>query len=226
MIRIAILEKEQCAKDIIYELGKIITETEWSFACYTKISQLVKADETRCFDLIILHEMFCVSRVKASLITHHPRRLLIYCMETDQKDDADQTFDQILYINRRHMKQELTRITPYLHAFLRMHREYTLSYRNVMLTLQMADIYYIEKQDKNIIFHSARGAFKERKTLREAETYFRESGFIRIHARYVVNVLHVSAFTKDEVMLACDVRLPIARARKKAVVSALRERQL
>ena len=35
MIRIAILEKEQWVKDILYDCVRLFAETEWSFVCYT-----------------------------------------------------------------------------------------------------------------------------------------------------------------------------------------------
>ncbi len=222
MIRIAILEKEPCAKDLIYEFGRMITDMEWSFVCYTKISQLVKGDEMRNFDMIVLHEMFHSTRVKTSLMAHHPRRLLMYCMESDKAKQLGLRSDRILYIDRSHIKQEMKRITSQLNTFLRQRQEYILSYRHVSLPLQISDIYYIEKKDKNIIYHSARGTFKERKTLQEAETYFKETGFVRLHARSLIHLMHGSSFTKDHVILMCHVRLPIARARKKEVLERLR----
>lgn len=52
----------------------------------------------------------------------------------------------------------------------------------------------------------------------QAELIFMNYDFIRIHASFLVNVAHVAKITKDAMVLSNQEELPIARARKKAVI--------
>lgn len=42
MIRIAVLENERTAKEIIYALGMLLSDREWLFRCYLKASELAE----------------------------------------------------------------------------------------------------------------------------------------------------------------------------------------
>ncbi len=223
MLRIAILEKEPCAKDILFECAKIITDMEWSFVYDTKISQLVKRDAILHFDLLILHEMFDTPRVRASLVDPFPRRIVIFCTENSTMHRQDQC-KQILYIHRNQIKREMQRIAPQLRSLLMMHHQYTLTYRHVHVILPLQDIYYMEKQDKNIVLHTAKGLFKERKTLKDVENDLQRNGFVRIHASYLINPKHVVSFHENHVILEGGVCLPIARSRKHDVLPLLAQK--
>ena len=53
MIKIALLENEHTAKEIIYALGMLLNKHEWLFRCYLKASELAAAQQQEHFDLII-----------------------------------------------------------------------------------------------------------------------------------------------------------------------------
>lgn len=218
MLRIAILEKEQIAKDIIFECAKILTEMEWSFMHFTKISEFAKAENKYGFDIVFFHEVFHTERVSHSFVEHDPKKIVFYCMDQiTPAQQADCYTGRILYIDRNHIKEEMNRIKEHLLALLRSHKEYLLSYNKVLIPLRMQDIYFIEKKEKNLIYHTLRGIFKERKTMAEAETYFQHFDFLRIHASYLVNVQHITKVQYDTVTLDNQMELPIARARKREV---------
>lgn len=219
MLRIAILEKENTAKDLVFECAKLLQELEWTFSHYTKISEFAKAEERYSFDIVCFNEVFHTARVSASFIEHHPKRIIIYCMESlseAQKEECPT--GRIIYINRHHIKQEMERIKDHLLTLLRSHKEYMLSYNNVLIPLRMQDILYVEKKEKNLIYHTVRGSFKERKTMSQAEQAFSHYDFLRIHASYLVNVQHIVKIQTELVELDNKETLPIARARRKAVI--------
>ena len=57
----------------------------------------------------------------------------------------------------------------------------------------------------------------------QAEQIFLPYDFIRIHAGLLVNVAHVAQITKDVMVLSNQEELPIARARRKAVIDWFHE---
>lgn len=219
MLRIAILEREQTAKDIIFEIAKVMEDVEWTFAHFTKISAFAKADEKNHFDMVFFNEKFHSERVSASFVKNQPKRIVIYCMNTLEpymKDDYQA--ERILYIDAHHIKQEITRVAAHIQSLLRSHEEYLLTYNNVSIPLRMQDIYYIEKCEKLLIYHTKRGEFRERRTMRTAEAYFSSYDFLRIHASYLVNMQHIIRIEQELLELDNHEILPIARARKKHIV--------
>ena len=71
------------------------------------------------------------------------------------------------------------------------------AYNNVEIPLRIADILYIEKEDKFLVYHTKRGEFRERKR-------------------------HITQMTPDTVYLQ-KIKLPIARARKNEVSEQIRK---
>lgn len=219
MLKIAVLEKETVAKDLIFECAKMLNEIEWTFSHFTKISEFAKADQLGTFDVVFFHELFYTPRVSSSFVERFPTRVVIYCME--QLSDIQKELypmNRILFIDRRQVKEEMLRIKDHFLTLLRSHKEYLLSYNGLIVPIRIQDIYYIEKSNKNLIFHTARGTFQERKTMMQAEAYFHTYDFIRIHASFLVNVQHILKIQNDMMELTHHEILPIARARKKEII--------
>lgn len=216
MLRLAVLETEPCAKDLIFAIAKSLTEWEWTFAHYTKISAFVKADVKQPCDILLLNEVFHTPRVFASLIEPYPKRIVIFCMNEENPVEKHEDA-RILYLDRRHIKDEMIRLDDAVQSLLRAYKEYIFSYQKVRIALRMQDILYIEKCDKNLIFHTLRGEFKERQTMAQAEAYFARFDFVRIHSGYLINADHVTARSMETVTLRHELQLPIARSRRTAV---------
>lgn len=217
MLRIAVLENERVAKDIIFELSKIMDGWEWKFVHFTKISEFAKADTKQFFDIVFFNETFMMPRISASFVETHVKRIVFYCMNSLNDHTESHTAERILYIDRSTIKSEMKRIQAHLGSLLKSHKEYTLAYHNVFIPLQIQDIYYIEKSGKSLVFHSTRGEFHERKTMNEAQEYFQQYDFLRVHSSYLVNVMYIVKIEQDRIVLSHKEIIPLARARRKEV---------
>lgn len=223
MLRVAVLETETVAKDIIFELAKVLSNHPFTFTHFTKISAFAKADTNAFFDIVFFNEMFETQRVSASFIENAPKRIVVYCKNEVAENLKDiHAMGRIIYLNRKHVKQECHRLQHHFEHLLRSHDEYFLSYNNVHIPLRMQEIYYIEKLDKSLIYHTSRGEFRERKTMNEAQHLFESYDFLRIHSSYLVNVMFITKIDKDLVELSNHEALPLARARKNEVFEAMR----
>ena len=219
MFCVAILEKEQIAKDIIFELAKVMGDIPWKFAYFTRISEFAKADHKHNFDMVFFNEMFYTPRVSTSFVENNTQRIVLYCMEELSEKNKDvYPGSRILFMERQHIKNEMQRLQRHIISLMRSHEEYLLSYNNVFVPLRMQDIFYIEKRGKILIYHTIRGEFRERKTMVQAEVYFSAYDFIRVHASYLVNVLYIVKIEQDIVELQNHILLPISRARRKDVI--------
>ena len=94
--------------------------------------------------------------------------------------------------------------------------EYLFSYNNVQVPLKISDIFYIEKEDKYVLYHTRRGEFRERKSMKEAAAYFEPYHFLWIHSSYLVNMQYITRLESDHLILQKQ-QFPIARSRKQHV---------
>ncbi|MGX8852976.1 LytR/AlgR family response regulator transcription factor [Amedibacillus sp. YH-ame10] len=223
MLRVAIVETEEIAKDIMFELASLLENQEWSFQYFTKISQLANAENKKEFQIIIFHEKFEIPRVNQSFILNKPQRIVIYTKTKITKAEKEiLPFSRIFYIDRVSIKHEVKRISKYIELLLKNQEEYLFSYNNVEVPLKIKDIYYIEKEDKYLIYHTKRGEFRERKNMKDANEYFKSYHFLWIHASYLVNMQYITQIHSDIVYLSKE-QLPISRAKKAEVSKTIRQ---
>ena len=219
MLKIGILEAEETAKNILYELGDLLQDEDWGFQCFTKLAQLAKVQEHKTFKMLIMQSKFYNERVVGSFITPYPDRLVIFTYHdvSEIKDDP-----RVVWLNRHQLKAQLKSYLPYIMQRIKSEEEYLFSYNHVSVPLKISDIYYIEKDNKNLIYHTKRGEFVERKSIKEAESYFEAYRFIRIHSSFLVNAQYISKVESETLYLG-KISLPIARLRKQEVLEKLKK---
>lgn len=212
MLRIAIVEKESFAKDVIFELQHLIQD-EFSFFYFEKISQLIKSSKLSEYDIIILNEAYNNLRVTDALNYQKNNALIVYCSD----EEGNQYFSSIgrvfrIYKQRYH--EDLKRIAPVLNDQLIKHKEYLFSYNGVKIRLKYKDIVYIIKEEKNLIYHTKKGLFYERCSMSEKEKEMEPYGIIRVNNGILINYEYIFKVTNEEVELIDNTILPISRSRK------------
>lgn len=80
----------------------------------------------------------------------------------------------------------------------------------------LKDIFYLEKQKNYVIYHTARGTFRERTTL-DKKTDLLSNGFLRTHIGYLVNMRCIERIHTGEVSLSDGTLIPISRKYSEAV---------
>ncbi len=82
-------------------------------------------------------------------------------------------------------------------------------------------ILYIESQRNNVLIHTENEDYITVGPLKRFDEMLGTKGFSKCHNAYLVNLAKVEAVTKDEVLLATGIQLPISRARKKEFLAEL-----
>jgi len=219
MLRIAILENEEAAKNIMFSLAQKLQEEDCCFYCFKKISQFAKAEADKEFHVVIFHEKMEIPRVTQSFVLNKPQRIIIYTKtKLSPSEQQILPFARIFYVERKHIQREMERILPYIQKLIRNQDDYLFSYNNVKVPLKISDIYYIEKEDKLLVYHTRRGEFRERKNMKDAYEDFKVYNFLWIHVSYLVNMSYILKIENDMVMLP-SIHLPISRSKKAEVLS-------
>lgn len=89
-----------------------------------------------------------------------------------------------------------------------------------MVRLDVSDIFYIESQDHNVLYHAVDGSYQNRETLRSVEEKLTGRNFSRCNHSYLVNLAYVEKVEQNQVVVG-GVPLRISRTRKKAFMDDL-----
>ena len=88
------------------------------------------------------------------------------------------------------------------------------------IRLDVANIYYIESQGHNLIFHTASGGYESSGTMKDVEDKLAELNFFRGNKGYLINLAHVDG-VRDGCAMVKGEQLLLSRARKKEFMEAM-----
>ena len=89
-----------------------------------------------------------------------------------------------------------------------------------VVKIDIADIYFIEGQRHNVIYHTSRGDYCSRITMKELEEKLAVHNFFRCAKGYLVNMNHVEGFVGSDCGIH-NVHIPVSRTRKKEFMNLL-----
>lgn len=118
------------------------------------------------------------------------------------------------YIFAKKLDKALSRIAVKEGALL------TVNTREGVRRIKTGDLYYIESEAHNLIYHTSKGDFVTRERMRDAEKALEGKGFFRSNKCYLVNLQHVDGIRDG----CCEIRgeqLLISRARRSEFMTAL-----
>ena len=175
------------------------------------------------YDIIILNEAYNNLRVTEALEYQKSNTLIIYCSEEDDKEYFS-AMGRVFRIYKKRFKKDIGNIAPALNERLSKHKEYLFSYNGINVKLKYQDIIYIEKEEKNLIFHTKKGLFYERSSISEKAKEMEPYDIIRINSGILVNYEYIYSIAADEIELIDHTLLPVSRARKNHVAKFVRSK--
>ena len=98
-------------------------------------------------------------------------------------------------------------------------RVLTLRSANTSKTVPLDNIYYIESSDHKVVLHMRDGQFTYYAKIRDLELEL-QGQFFRIHKGYLVNLSHLTGYTKTEVEMSNGDRLLLSKYKYQDFVKA------
>jgi DNA-binding LytR/AlgR family response regulator len=86
--------------------------------------------------------------------------------------------------------------------------------------ISVRDIYYVEVQNRFLIYHTTRGNLELRGTMKSAEEQLLPHHFAKCNHWYIVNLMHVKRITKDTVLVGSD-EIEVSRRARNGFLAAL-----
>ena len=164
------------------------------------------------FHMFIFDGMFQTPRFESVFVHDNPNALFLYVC--DQQQEGDQR-GRILHISKDNLEEDLKRYKDIVVSLCQQVDLYNLNYDGVNVNLPYEDIYYMEKIDKMVYFHTRKGTFHQRMNMSSLEEAFAGYGFIRVHVSYLVNEKHITAWYNDSVQINDEEIIPMSRAQKR-----------
>lgn len=96
----------------------------------------------------------------------------------------------------------------------------TIQVKGGILRLDLADIYYVESQGHNLIYHTSNGEYLSSGTMKLAEEELVGYGFSRGNKSYLINLAHVEGI-QDKCAQIKGERLQLSRPRQNAFMQDL-----
>ncbi len=96
----------------------------------------------------------------------------------------------------------------------------TLQVRGGVQKLDVMQIYYVESQKHDLLFHTSGEVYTIRGTMKSAETLLADYPFFRCNKCYLVNLEHVDSIRENEAMVE-GTPLVVSRGRRNDFMTAL-----
>ena len=215
MIRIAILEHEKETKDIVFLLSRVLNRADWVFRHYFKASELAKRMKEESYQIFIFDEIFKSPRMESVFVHDNPDAVFIYLCRDPEQLRAEDNWERIFYLGKDSLASGLESISRRLIAQSSQNDNYTLIYDGTHVNIPYQEIYYVEKIEKMVWFHTKKGVFHKRMNMSDLEKIFAPYGFLRVHVSYLVNRKHIRAWNKEDVELVTSALIPLSRAQKR-----------
>lgn len=215
MIRVAILEHEKESKDIIFALGSFFQDIDWVFRHFYKASDVARRMKEESYQIFFFDEIFDTPRLDSVFVHDNPTALIVYLYNDPEAKRRAETRHRVLYLSKAHLVAEMKSIKEQLLAHAAQKEVYPMICQGVKINLPIEDIFYIEKEGKNAIFHTKKGEFHRRVSLTDLEEAFDRYGFLRVHNTYLVNGKYITGIFREEVEINYAMYVPLSRLQKK-----------
>lgn len=227
MIRIAIVEDDESYMRQLKEyLERFSAESgeQFQVTCYTDGGILVEKFRAQ-FDLILLDvEMPLldgmsaaeqIRQVDSEVVIIFITNMAQYAIRGYAVDALDYLLKPVNYfVFSQRLSRALGRMRKRKKFYL------TVPVKGGAMKLDTEDIYYIESQGHNLIYHTRNGEVKSRGVLKETEKVLEKQHFYRCNNGYLVNLEHVDGVCDGNVLVN-GKELLISRPRKAEFMEVL-----
>ena len=227
MLRIAIVEDElmyaKQLKQFLRQYEEMGQET-FEISMFTDGDEIVENYKAQ-FDIILLDIQMqfmdgmtaaeAIRKVDTEVIIIFITNLRQYAIRGYEVDALDYVVKPISYFA---FSERLNRAIKRLEK--RKQHSIVIKLRRGVARIDVADIYYVESQNHNLIYHTAGKNIESPGAMKDAEAILSEFNFFRGNKGYLINLAHVDS-VQDSFAVVREEKLLLSRPRKNAFMEAL-----
>lgn len=212
-----------CDDEILFvkQLNNYICINSDSYTeCYTSPFELLsKIENGEKYDAIFLDILMDTldGITLAKTIRKHDKNTFIVFL-TSQPQYAVDGYEAraFRYLLKPVSESDIIKVLKEIHEELIPSHKVVLNTAECDIVLPAEDIFFVEANDKDTIFHCTEDTITIRKSLNSTLELLPDQLFFRIHRKYIVNLAHVREFDYFHLTLDCGDTLPISRRNNSA----------
>ena len=131
--------------------------------------------------------------------------------------EAYNTTNTLGFVRKSEIEYDLSLVLDRLQRDSQNTHYLTVKSGSVLKRINYSEILFVEKMSHNVILHTLSDDIAMRKTIAEVEELLANSGFVRTHVGYIVNMVHIKLIDAKEVILLNGKMVPISRQNVKLV---------
>lgn len=215
--RIALICDEPEGKEILWFLGNLFCQNDWTFRLFESAAQAATDGNRSEYAALFIKESEVNERVFRffSQLERPP-----YFFILSEKPSKSENTRQII-LRKDYLASDLERNRELISSILLQDEKYTLKIQRTRLIFPFQDIYYLEKQDKTILFHTKAGNYAKRLSMNAVLDEFVKHGFLHVHSSFLVNRRVITAVEKDQLEINHKEWVPVSRGKKAVLETVL-----
>lgn len=219
-MKVAVCDDEVCFIDEVCPLLEKWAEdrsVKLTIYRFTNGDDLIDAQRGECMDLIILDVMMpLLNGIDAARELRNMNQTVPIIFLTSSREFAVDSYEVKAF---HYLMKPLDRkrlflvLDDFLKTFCSLKSFFTAKTADGFCRIAIADVDYLEAQNKQVLVHMANGKIIVIRELfsRCAEVFSQQNGFYCCHRSYIVNLDNVERFTKTEVFTVHHAVIPISR---------------
>ena len=142
----------------------------------------------------------------------NPKTTVMFCTQHDQLVFESLKMNAFYFIRKSFLQEDLeAALRKFIYTYLRDYTEYVIKSSNGITVIPLSEITYFESLHNDLLIHTNKKTYKERKTLSQVIQEIPSDLFLRINKSQIVNTQFIRSFDGESVLLTTDEKLYIPR---------------
>ncbi len=196
-------------------------DVQSTYKTYTSAKTLLEDNKQEPFDLVFLDlDMPGINGMETAenIGMQEGRTEIVFVTNHEELVYKAYRFKAIGFVRKKFLEEEVDEIIDIFFKEMA-YREQYLVFKDSRTTYKILsqDIMYMQSADHYVDVVMRDNRCVVRDSMNNIEKMYSAYGFIRIHARYIVNYKYIYSLEKNEVVLTDGCRLPMSRAKMNSV---------
>lgn len=128
------------------------------------------------------------------------------------------------FLFKRNYKEKLPALLDKFLNEIYLRKTILIQEHDTVVMLQLAEIYYVEPDNRNTSIHTAVSSYQEKSSIQNFAAHLPEELFIEAYHSLYINIDHIRKVNMDSVVLDNDRELPVSRRKRKQLMAAVMRR--
>ncbi len=151
--------------------------------------------------------------VAATLASEKAKTLVVFVTAHDELVYDSFKYHPFAFVRKKFLQEELRSVLADCEKEIEnQNKRFTFQNASTMVNLAQNEILYFEGQANYLAIHTTSEQYRMRSTMSAVEEELKDSGFLRIHKGFLVNLEHIRILKTEELELDNGEVLPIGKS--------------